>query len=47
MVLSILEYLAKKTIKSEFSYIELWFTDQNLKPIETEDRKNIPFNKIN
>ena len=26
-----------KTFNSEFSYIELWFADQNPKPIETED----------
>ena len=25
-----------KTFSSEFSYIELWFTDQNSKPLEVE-----------
>ena len=26
---------------SEFSYIEVWFTDQNSKPLEMEDKINI------
>ena len=26
---------------SGFSYIEVWFTDQNSKPLETEDKTNI------
>ena len=30
-----------KTFHSEFSYIEVWFTDQNSKPLETEDKINI------
>ena len=30
-----------KTFDSEFSYIELWFTDQNCKPLEIEDKINI------
>ena len=30
-----------KAFDSEFSYIEVWFTDQNSKPLETEDRRNI------
>ena len=30
-----------KTFNSEFSYIEVWFTDQNSKPVEIEDRINI------
>ena len=29
-----------KTFHSEFSYIEVWFTDQNLKPLEIEDKIN-------
>ena len=29
-----------KTFLSEFSYIELWFTDQNANPLETEDKIN-------
>ena len=27
-----------KTFDSEFSYIEVWFTDQNSKPLEIEDK---------
>ena len=34
-------YISKKTFDSEFSYIEVWFTDQNLKPLEIEDKINI------
>ena len=30
-----------KTFDSEFSYMELWFTDQNSKPVEIEDKINI------
>ena len=30
-----------KTFDSEFSYIEVWFTDQNSKPLEIEDKINI------
>ena len=30
-----------KTFNSEFSYIEMWFTDQNSKPLEIEDKINI------
>ena len=30
-----------KTFNSEFSYIEVWFTDQNSKPLETEGKINI------
>ena len=29
-----------KTFDSEFSYIEVWFTDQNSKPLEIEDKTN-------
>ena len=29
-----------KTFLSEFSYIKLWFTDQNANPLETEDKIN-------
>ena len=29
------------TFSSEFSYIDVWFTDQNYKPLEMEDRINI------
>ena len=30
-----------KTFNSEFSYIEVWFTDQNSKPLEIGDKMNI------
>ena len=30
-----------KTLDSEFSYIEVWFTDQNSNPLEIEDKINI------
>ena len=30
-----------KTFNSEFSHIEEWFTDQNSKPLEIEDKINI------
>ena len=30
-----------KTFDSEFSYIEVWFTDENSKLLETEDKVNI------
>ena len=30
-----------KTFDSEFSYIKVRFTDQNSKPLETEDKLNI------
>ena len=28
------------TINSEFSFIEVWFTDQSSKPLEIEDNVN-------
>ena len=37
----ILYFLFLKTFNSEFSYIEVWFTDQNSEPLETEDNINI------
>ena len=30
-----------KTVNAEFSFIEIWFTDQDNKPLETEDSVNI------
>ena len=30
-----------KTIKSDFSFIEIWFTDQDNRPLEVEDSVNI------
>ena len=34
-------FIFLKTFDSELSYIELWFTDQNSKPLEIEDKINI------
>ena len=34
-------FIFYKTIDSEFSYIEVWFTDQNSKLLEIEDNINI------
>ena len=34
-------FMVLKTFNSEFSYIEVWFTDQNSKPLEIEDKINI------
>ena len=34
-------YIFSKTFHSEFSYIEVWFTDQNSKRLEIEDKINI------
>ena len=30
-----------KTTNTEFSFIEIWFTDQNNRPLEMEDKVNI------
>ena len=34
-------FIFLKTYDSEFSYIEVWFTDQHSKPLEIEDKVNI------
>ena len=34
-------FIFLKTFDSEFSYVEVWFTDQNYKPLEIEDKINI------
>ena len=34
-------FIILKTFNSECSYIEVWFTDQNSKPLEIEDKINI------
>ena len=34
-------FIFLKTFNSEFSYNEVWFTDQNSKPLEIEDKINI------
>ena len=31
-----------KTFNSEYDEIKVWFTDQNSKPLEIEDRINLP-----
>ena len=35
------KFIFLKTFNSEFSYIEVWFTNQNFKPLEIEDKINI------
>ena len=35
------KFIFSKTFNSEFSYIEVWFIDQNSKPLEVEDKRNI------
>ena len=35
------KFIFLKTFNSEFPYIEVWFTDQNSKPIEIEDKTKI------
>ena len=34
-------FIFLKTFDSEFSYIEVWFTGQNSKPLEIEDKINL------
>ena len=34
-------FIFLKTFDSTFSYIEVWFTDQNYNPLEIEDKINI------
>ena len=34
-------FILLKTFNSEFSYTEVWFTDQNSKTLETEDIINL------
>ena len=35
-------FIFLKTFDSEFLHIAVWFTDQNSKPLETEDKISIP-----
>ena len=35
------KFILLKIFISEFSYIEVWCTDQNSKPLEIEDKTNI------
>ena len=34
-------FIFSKTFDSEFLYIEVWFTDQNSKPLEIKDKINL------
>ena len=34
-------FIFLKTFRSDFSYIKVWFTDQNSKPLEIEDKIKI------
>ena len=33
-------FILLKTFNSEFSYVEVWLTDQNSKPLEIKDKKH-------
>ena len=35
------KFMFIKTFDSEFPYVELWFTDQNSKPLKIDDKINI------
>ena len=39
--ISPIDFIFLETFKPEFSYTEVWFSDQNSKPLETEDKINI------
>ena len=39
--ISLENFIVLKTFDSEFSYIEVWFRDQNSNPLEIEDKINI------
>ena len=39
--ISLKNFIFLKTFDSEFLYIEVWFTDQNPKSLEIEDKVNI------
>ena len=36
-------FILIKTFDSDFSYIEVWFTDQKSNPLDIEDKINITF----
>ena len=40
LVISLKNFIFLNTFHSEFSYIEVWFTDQISKPLEIEDKIN-------
>ena len=39
-------FIFSKTFISDFSYVKVWFTDKNSKPLEIEDKikKTLPIN---
>ena len=39
--ISLKSFIFQNTFNSEFSYIEIWFTDQNSKPLKIEYKINI------
>ena len=39
--ISLKNFIFLKTFNSKFSFIEVWFTDQNFKPLEIVDKINI------
>ena len=39
--ISLTNLIFLKTFNSEFDYIEVWLTDQNVQPLEIEDRINL------
>ena len=39
--ISLKNHIFLKTFRSEFQDIRVWFTDQNSKPLEIEDRINL------
>ena len=39
--ISFKNFISLKTLDSEFLYIEVWFTNENSKPLEMEDKINI------
>ena len=39
--ISLKNFIFFKHFNSEFSYIEVWFTDQNSKPLDIEDKINV------
>ena len=41
LVISPKKFIFLKNFNSEFSYIEVWFTNQNYKPLEIEGKINI------
>ena len=41
LVISPTNHIFLKTFNSEYNEIEVWFTDQNSKPLEMEDRINL------